>query len=719
MQKRRPILAVALLAGVAAPALAQTDAAQQTPGAEHAAPKASAKGAAPSHAALEEVTVTARRHYVATDTSAATKTKTPLLTTPQSVSVITHDQLDLLAVQNLEQAVRYTAGIISGSYGPDSRFDWLTLRGFQPTQYLDGIQLPTAAAPEGQARFDTYGLQEIDVLKGPSSALYGQVPPGGLIDMISKRPTLNPTGELQLQYGSFDSKQAAFDISGPLNDSGTLLYRLTGLWRDANTQVDVDHGRRTFIAPAFTWRITPDATFTFLSHYQNDRDRTTVQDLPAQGTLLPNPNGQLPTSTYVGEPNYDSYRREAFDFGYDFDDRINDLFSVHQNVKYTELNVDYYTVYGQGLQPDLRTLNRYTYTVDGMPSDTGADTHLEAKFQAGPIHNDVLFGVDFRHSFDNTAVGYGNAPSLDIYAPVYGLPVPVPPVASQVVLNQNQVGLYVQDVAQIGALYLTGSARNDWVDTAQHDLIAKTQTSTSNSAPSGRIGASYLIDGGLAPYAQFSHSFQPTFGYSFSGAPFLPTTANSYEVGLKYKPPATNVFLTAAAYDLTETNALTPDANPAHAGFEVQTGQIRVRGVELEGTARLNDNLSLNGSYSYTDARYTSANDASLGKQVLLVPPNQFSVLADYTVSSGRLAGFGFGAGVRYVGYSWGDPTDAVKVPSYTLVDAIAHYDLPHWHIALNANNLLDHVYIATCYSLESCNYGSRRTVYFTVARRW
>jgi iron complex outermembrane receptor protein len=726
VRRKRPGAALAaMLLGGTAIAHAQTTAGVPTETVTtktKPAPKPAGRTAQPSSAtgaAAEQVTVTARRHYVAEHTDVATKTSAPLLTTPQSISVITHDQLELRSVQTIDQAVQYSAGVVSGSYGPDSHLDYITVRGFTPTEYLDGIQLPTAAVIDATARPEVYGLQQIDILKGPASALYGQTPPGGLIAMVSKRPTATPVGEVQLQYGSFASKQAAFDLGGPLDDSGTLLYRVTGLYRNNGTQVDYDNARREFIAPSLEWRISPDASLTLLGEYQNDHDHTTVQDLPSQGTVLPNPHGKLSSSLYVGDPNFDTYRREAYNFGYDFNYRIDDNLTFHQNVKYFQNFSDYYTIYGQGLQSDLRTLTRYTYTVAGAPSSTGADTHLEGRYETGAIHHDILLGVDFRHSFDNTALGFGNGPTIDVFDPVYNVPIVRPPVASQIVLDQNQTGIYLQDQASYRHLFLTGSVRYDFVQSDQHDLIASTFSATSDRAPSGRVGLSYLLPAGFAPYAQFSHSFQPTLGYSFSGTPFTPTTANAYEVGLKYKPPSTNIFTTLSAYSLTEDNALTPDPDPAHSGFQVQTGQIRVRGVELETIARLGDNFSLNGAYSYTDARYTKANDASLGKQVLLVAPNQFSILGDYTWPTGQLAGLGLGVGVRYVGFNYGDPTNEIKTPAYTLTDMILHYDIKHWHLAVNANNLFDRTYIATCYSYDSCNFGSRRTVYLTAAYRW
>jgi iron complex outermembrane receptor protein len=670
-------------------------------------------------AQLEEVLVTARRHYVATDTDAGTKTAIPLIETPQSISVITQDELELLQIQNLEEATRYTTGIISGSYGPDQRFDWLTLRGFTPTEYLDGLQLPNAAVAEAQSRLDTYGLQQIEILKGPSSALYGAVPPGGLVEMTSKRPTDKEFGEVQAQVGTFHHYQAAFDVGGPIDSDHMLLFRLTSLFRDSDTQVDYVHDRRYFIAPAVTWNISSAATLTLLGHYQYDRTGTEPQYMPARGSLLPNPFGTLPTSRFLSEPDYDKYQRRTIDVGYDFNYRLDDHWSVHQNLKYTDLKVHYNTIYAQGLQADLRTVNRYTYLVNSSPSDTAVDTHAELHAASGAVEHQVLFGFDFRRSTDNSALGFDVGPSLDAFAPVYGQAVVNPAISVQNIIHQDQRGFYVQDHAKIGQLALTGSVREDQVITHTHDTIGMTYSEQRDSAFSYRGGANYLLDSGFAPYVTASKSFQPTIGNSFSGQSFKPTTGTSYEGGVKYQPPGISSLITLAAYRTTEQNALTPDANPQHLGFNVQTGEIRVQGVELEGTARLNDNLSLNAALTYTDAKTTMSNGPDLGKRILLVPQTQGSVFGDYTIRSGGLSGLGFGGGIRYVGNVYGDPTDQVNTAAFTLVDALVHYDLPNWRLSVNVNNLFDKVYLSSCYSLDSCTWGNRRTVLAAISRHW
>jgi iron complex outermembrane recepter protein len=680
-----------------------------------AADTAPADAPAADPAATETVTVTALRHYVATDNKTATKTDTPILETPQSISVVTQDELQLLHVQNLEQATRYTAGIVSGSYGADDRFDWLTLRGFVPTKYLDGLQLPTAVF--AQSRLDLYGMEQLDILKGPSSVLYGQVPPGGLVNMESKMPTDQAFGEVQGQFGSFASAAGAFDVGGPIDDQGQFLYRLTGLDRENDTQTDHVHDKRIFIAPAATWNIMPGMSFTFLSHYQYDRTGTTVQFLPSQGTLLANPFGPIPEDTYVSEPNHDHFERREYDVGYKFDYRLNDTWSFHQGFRFGDVKATYDTIYGAGLQADLRTLNRYAYLIEEDARDVSLDSNATARFQTGPLSHELLFGVDYRHGEDEDGTGFATGPSIDVYNPVYGAVFPRPAYYTWTDQNQDQVGLYAQDQIKWNRVVVTLSGRNDWVDTSTRNLLAGGTTDQDDSAFSYRGGINYLFDNGISPYVSYSHSFVPTLGTDFDGTAFKPTTAKQVEVGVKYQPPGYRSLLTVAGYDLTETNATTTD--PAHEFYSVQTGEAEVKGIEVEGVARLSDSLSLNLSYAYTHSEVTKSNGDDLGEQLILVPKHQASALADYTLKDGPAAGLGFGGGVRYIGASFGDAENQWRAPSYTLLDAIVHYDLAHWRFSINANNLLDRRYVATCNGANYCYYGSSRTVLGTIAYHW
>jgi iron complex outermembrane receptor protein len=660
---------------------------------------------------VEELVVTAP-NYVPTTNVSATKIAIPLIETPQSVSVITRDQIDILNWQNLQQAVRYTSGVAGENYGPDERYDWLTLRGFQPVQYIDGLQSPVGSVPN--TGIDLWGADSVEILKGPSGVLYGQTPPGGIVNITMRRPQADLHGELQGQYGSFNDYQLAGDVTGALDGEDRFEARLTGLWRDRDTQTDGVHSKRIFIAPAFKWNISPNADLTLLSYYQHDE---VLGDgggfLPAEGTILPNPNGHIPVNFNAGEPGYNRFTREQYGLGYEFNYRFNDVLSFHQNAKYSRQNEYFRAVYGAGLEADGRTLDRFNFIFPEYVRSLNMDTRFEPRYDTGAVQNVALVGFDYRNLLNNTDFIFGSAPTLDVFNPVYGQPIPAPffVAPNYIDQDQRQLGVYGQDELKLGGWRLTLSAREDWLRSRTAGV-----TTLSDSAFTYRAGLNYVFDSGFAPYVAYSTSFLPTPGADFNGDPFVPSTGKQIEGGLKYEPRHVprdvKIFATAAVYDLTQDNVLTNDPN--HPFFSVQTGQVNVKGVELETVARIHERLSLNASYTYTDTNVNST-----GLQLPIVPKNKASLFADYTWQDGPLAGFGLGAGVRYLGSSFGDPTNTLKSDPETLFDAIIHYDYRNWKIALNASNLFDKVYIQRCSDLTQCFYGSRRTLFLTLGRKW
>lgn len=669
----------------------------------------------------ETVSVFGHRNYVPSDASAGTKTRTSILDVPQSISVITHDQLGLLQVQTLDQALQFTAGVTTGYQGTDPRFDYIMLRGFVPPRYLDGLPEPTSTF--AQSRLDLYGMDQVQVLKGPSSVLYGAIPPGGLVDEVSKRPQTKAFGDINLQLGSFDYREAAFDAGTPLA-GGKVLVRLTGLFRDADSQVDYVYTQRWFIAPSVSFILSPDTTFTVLSHYQHDRTNTANQFLPAYGTLLPNPFGEIGRGAFINEPNHDRFSREQYDIGYQLDHRVNDHVSLHQSVRFEDVKVIYDTLYGSGftlgadgLPTNYRLLNRGSYYVNEDARDVGLDNNAEFKFATGPLRHDVLFGVNYVHYRDDYGVGFGVAPPIDVFDPVYGVQFATPAIGTHTIETQDDVGEYGQDQIKWNRWIATVSGREDEVSTGTRALLYGANTSRDDTAFSWRAGLTYVFPQHVAPYFSYSRSFVPTTGTTYDGSTYAPTTGNQYEVGVKYQL-GRRTLVTAAAYQLTENNALTNDPN--HPFYSLQQGQERVRGIELEDTTRLSDALSINAAYAYTDGEVTQSNDAStLNKRITQVPRHQASLLVDYTFPTGVLRGFGFGAAGRYVGAVFGDSANVWRTPHYAVMDALMHYDTRRYRVSVNASNLFDTRYLTSCDSAAFCFYGPRRTILGTLTLKF
>ncbi|MEY2151646.1 TonB-dependent siderophore receptor [Rhodanobacter sp. 115] len=666
---------------------------------------------------LKGVQVSAK---IVKDSDSVTKTDTPIVAIPQSVSVITDQQMARRGIQGIEEAVWYTAGAQGGGYGPDSRSDWLLVRGFTPARYLDGLALP-AGSGTGITRIEPYGLERLEVIKGPSSVLYGAMPPGGMINMISKQPTAQPLHEVGVAYGSFALRQGTFDFGGPLNDAGTLLYRLTGLARNSNTMTDYIKDDRYYLAPAITWKPSDATSLTVLSRFQKGDTDSGAGFLPAAGTLLYNPNGKISRHRFTGEPGQNDYDKTLASIGYALRHDFANGVTFRQNLRYGKADVDSdgANIGAFGLLADNRTLIRYAFPNENHTKTFSVDNNLQYDFDTGALQHTVLVGVDYRRSNDDYASAFDfNAPPLDIFDPVYGSPVTVPAYTTHTLQVQKQLGVYAQDQIRIDRWGITIGGRQDHVDTNTNQLIGDTRAQQTDHAFSGRIGVNYRFDSGFVPYVSWSHSFQPTVGTDFAGTAFKPTTGDQYEAGLKFQPASGNGLLSLATYQITQKNSLTIDPN--HTLFQVQQGQTRLRGVELEGRWNFGTNFSLYGDYTYSNSKVTATNDLpSLGKQIPLLPKQQAAIGADYTIVSGPLAGLGFGGGVRYVGAHYGDSYNQWQTPSYTLVDGVVHYETGRWRLQLNASNLFDRNYVSVCNSAVWCYYGYARNVTASARYRW
>jgi iron complex outermembrane recepter protein len=673
---------------------------------------------------LEGVIVSAP-DYVPRDTNGAAKSTIPLIETPQSVTVIPRDQIDLLDWQNLSQVVRYTSGVIGENYGPDPRYDWLTLRGFYPPEYIDGLQAPIGSV--ANVGIDLFGFQNVEVLKGPSSTLYGLSPPGGIVNLTSRRPEAQFSGEGQLQGGSFGDGQVAGDVTGPLDADGHFLGRLTALYFDRGTQTNGVDTNRTYVAPALTWVPTKETNLTFLSYFQHD---DVYGDgggfLPAFGVIKPNPLGKVPTDTNLGDTDYNHFKRDQYGVGYDFNHKFNDDWRFEQNLKYFSSDVKILQVYGAGLvdangdgvPDDYRTVNRYNFPFNENTKSFNVDSRVEGKLDGDTVKQRMLFGLDYRRYTENSEFGFAAAPPIDLFHPVYGVPIVTPtslfPYVQEV---QKQTGLYAQDQIKLDRWVLTLGGRYDHIDQTNSGA------GESDNKFTYHAGLNYLFESGFAPYVSYATSFQPTAGADFNGNAFRPTEGEQFEGGVKWQPSdlpsGVHALFTAAAYDLTQSNVLTPDPDPAHPFFNVQTGEVEVKGIELEAVARINERWSFNAAYTYTDSEVTKSNGVDLHKQLTVVPKNLVSALVDYTQQEGRFGGLGGSLGFRHIGSVYGDPANQFQTAGVTLWDATVHYNLDLWVMQLNFANLFDKEYVSRCSSDAQCFYGLRRVITATVTRKF
>ena len=659
---------------------------------------------------------------VAKQSASGTKTDTPIVKTPQSISVVTREEMDMRQPTTVKEALNYAPGVFA-SRGSSSTYDAVAIRGFtsvNTNQYLDGIKLQGDNYSE--VSMDPYFLERVELLRGPASVLYGKSNPGGVITMVSKRPTTQPLHEIQFSMGSDSLYQTGFDFSDAIDDAGVYSYRLTGLAKDQNTQQVLAKEKRFAIAPSFSWRPDDKTEFTFLSNFQDDPDSGFYGWMPRQGTVVPyyDANGnarKLSTDFNDGDANSKLSRNQKM-VGYSFGHQFDDTWTVRQNLRYTKIDSKYTGIYDTGYVAPAQISRASVVSAEKL-NNFDVDTQAQAKFSTAAVEHTLLMGVDYMRMSNSIDADYGSASNLSLTNPNYNDSNMQGGFLYNVLNRQEQTGLYMQDQAEWNHWILTAGSRYD---------IAKTSTLTRTSGTTAEIkdhrftwrgGLNYLFDNGISPYFSYSESFEPTSGSTANGMPFKPSIGKQYEAGLKFIPDDRPISLTAAVYQLTKDNNLTVD--PDNTFASIQSGVIRSRGVELEAKAAVNANINVIASYTFTDAKYTHDTNYE-GQRPVEVPRNMASLWADYTFHETALSGFTVGSGVRYVGatssfYTTGNDTNkSFNVASYAIVDATVKYDLerfglPGSSVGVNVNNLFDREYVASCYRDYACYWGTDRQI--------
>jgi iron complex outermembrane receptor protein len=670
--------------------------------------------------------------YVAKRTAAGTKTDTALVEAPRSISVATREQMQDRNVQNLDDAVKYMPGIVSASYGSDTRYDWMRVRGFEPTQFLDGLPLPRGVYANPKA--ETWNLDRLALLRGPASSVYGQTPPGGLLDMVSRRPSAESSHAIQMQYGSDNYRQINFESTGKIDDEGQFLYSVGGVVRDAGTQVDHIDNKRYNIAPSLTWNIDTDTKLTLLSQFTRDDTGTTSQFLPIQGTKIKSPLGEVSHHKNLGDPDYDFYDRTYYALGYAFEHRFNDTWQFKQNLRYTksELAFQQLTVGSFAFSPADANgdISRSSTNVDEDISQFAVDNNFQADFATGDISHTVLLGLDHQRTDTSYLAIFGDGGTTNIFNPVYGQPI-VRPARSTAFYDYNQktvqTGLYVQDQMALDNWRLTLGGREDWVHQGTTYLNKKDVTNTDRSKNfSGNAALSYVFDSGFVPYLSYAESFQPASNASVDPLQsFKPTEGKQWELGIKYQPPGSSTLLSAAVYDLTQKNVQVTSFQSGGASVTDQTGEVQVKGLELEAVSDVTENLKVIAAY--TLAKSEVQKGQYKGNRLQLMPNQQASLWTDYTWHTGALDGFGIGFGARYTGNTYGDQANtwAGKADAYTVFDGAVHYDLGRLDnslkgasVKVNATNLFNKDYISTCDG-SYCYFGDQRSVVASATYQW
>ncbi|PTE08659.1 TonB-dependent siderophore receptor [Mesorhizobium helmanticense] len=673
---------------------------------------------------------------VAKKTTTGSKTATALKEIPQSVSVIGRQEIDDQGAQKADEALRYTAGVFTQPFGPDSDTNWIFIRGFQATAtgvYMDGLQLFSYGF--GGFYVDSFGLERIEVLKGPASVLYGGSNPGGIVNYVSKRPDGR---QRYVETGVNDAGNVylGFDI-GDVAKDGVVSYRVNGRVAGGDTYSDLQDGWRGFISPSITWQPDEQTRLTVLANFSHiDENHNGGSFLPYEGTVVDRivggvNYGRIDRDANFTEPSIDLYKREQGSLGYEFEHTFDNDWTVRSNARFTAADIKEVSVNPNGWSTigGPTDLARINFDHDTQAQTFLLDNQIEGKVVTGPIEHTILAGLDFKYyNIDQVQSSglydpnYDNP--IDAFDPVYGSPLTPRVSYLNQDLTQKQLGFYAQDQLRFGDGWLvTLNGRYDWAwleadnGPTFYSPTSSTQSRTGGDF-SGRAGLAYEFDNGITPYASIATFFNPIIGTDANGDLFKPEEGVQYEVGVKYEPTFIDGLFTLSLFDLTRQNvALASDTDPF---AQVQADELRSRGVEIEGKVNVTEDLRVTAALTAYDIDFTKSEDPSLiGKTPFIVPEVMASASVDYTLRGGWYDGISIGTGLRYLGSSWADNENTAKVPAVTLADLKLGYEKENWGVDLNITNLFDKTYVASCQTLVTCSYGEGRSFKLKAHTTW
>ncbi|WP_062018441.1 TonB-dependent siderophore receptor [Aureimonas sp. AU4] len=664
--------------------------------------------------------------YVARRTLTGAKTATPIEAVPQSVSVIGREELDDRAVQTVTDALRYTPGVVTQPFGFDSDTDWFFVRGFQGTQtgvYLDGLNLYQYAF--AGSTIDPFFLERVEVLRGPSSALYGGGNPGGVVNLVSKRPTGERLRYVEGAIGDEPNGWAAFDMGDRAAPDSPWSYRVLGRVQGGETQTDYADTFRGMIAPSLRYEPDAQTRVDVYGFFQYDNLRHSTNFLPYEGTVVDAPFGRIPRSLYTAEPDLDRYLSRQMLAGVDAETTLDNGVTLRSNTRVSRTEREELFPYTFGFTDPATggsflsapvdassLLTRLNFGHDTAADSLTTDNNATVRFDTGALDHTLLAGIDYKFYRIDQEQASGTASAIDPIRPRYTNVLP--PLGSPYIderIDLNQLGFYAQDQVRFGGGWITTlSGRYDrvWIDRDDH-LAADDDYDGREGALSGRAGLGYEFSNGVVPYVSVATFFNPQLGTTGDGRAVEAEDGEQVEGGVKWSPTDFDGTFTASVFDLTRRNVVQTDPLTF---LPVPLGEVRSRGVELEGKANVTDGLKLIGSFSYIDLEIRDDVDVDLiGNRPYLIPEVTASAWADYTVLGGALDGVSFGLGVRYLGESYADNENTAKVPDATLVDAAIRYEQADWGVSLNASNLFDKRYVAGCQGLLNCGYGQGREV--------
>ncbi|MEA5574047.1 TonB-dependent siderophore receptor [Calothrix sp. UHCC 0171] len=655
-----------------------------TPEAQPEAPKAE------NQEAIELVVTGEQDSYRVPDASSATKTDTPIRDIPQSIQVIPREILKDQGTIRVQDALQNVSGSTSaGSYQGFS--EYLSLRGFSANLFRNGIR----SYQDYGGLIETADVERLEVLKGPASVLFGDAPPGGLVNLVSKQPQTQPFYSVEGTVGSFSTYRGGIDLSGPLNDSKSVLYRFNTSYENAGSFRDFVNSERVFIAPKFQFALSPKTTLTLDGSWLQET-RTSDDGTVAIG----NRPADLPRNRFLGEP-FQNVEINVSNFGYLLDHKFNDQWSIKNSFRAQFVNLERYYPIRDSLDEETGDLSRLSYFSERRDNAYSLQTDVVGKFSTGAIKHQLLFGFDYNKvTEDGTFGDFEPYSSINIFNPIYtGFKYPKQEILSFFRDDTlDKYGFYIQDQIELTPqLKLLAGGRFDIFEqnrSTRNLGEEKEKFSQSDSNFSPRLGIVYQPSQNLSLYASYATSFEPSFGTSRNGngVPFKPETGRQFEVGLK-ADITKNLSATLALYDLRKQNVTVDDPNSSDPNDSIQTGEQTSRGIEFDIAGEIVPGWKVIASYAYIDAFVSKDTSGLEGRRRDNIPEHAASLWTTYEIQKGSLQGLGLGLGLFFVGDRFGDLDNSYVLPSYVRTDASVFYKRDNWRASVNIRNLFDKTY--------------------------
>ncbi|MDF5712131.1 MAG: TonB-dependent siderophore receptor [Nostoc sp. S4] len=607
---------------------------------------------------------------------------------PQSIQVVPRQVIEDRNTRTIAETVETVSAVVNrgSNFGTPSQV--LTIRGFnQQGNFRNGFRDVSLFEMAG----GTNTIDRIEVLKGPASVLFGQVEPGGIVNIVTRQPLSEPYYNLAFEAGSFGYYQPIIDLSGPLTTDKTVLYRLITSYEASDSFQDFVRTNFTTVAPSITFNIGERTKLNLYYEYldYNANPPTGYATLLSDGRLTPR-------DRYLSYPDIASVNVTTQKYGYTFNHKFSDNWQIRNNLAVVSSKTNNIELFGSLV--DDRFLEIGVGNTNYTSDNYSGQLDVLGKFKTGSIAHQLLVGFDFTLGVNDGLGFYGiTLPPLNIFDPDYNVPEPNygQPTDRYKGYTRNY-GVYLQDqIAFSDNFKLLIGGRYDWALSGGESFIPEDSVfTTEGNAFSPRISLVYQPIEPVSLYASYSRSFVPNSGRSVDNELFEPSRGTQYEIGVRGEFLDGRLSTNLAAYHLTKTNVTTSDLdNP---GFFILTGEQRSQGIELDVSGEILPGLKVIASYAYTDAEVTKDNDIPVGNRLLNVPEHQASLWTTYEIQQGDLQGLGFGLGLFYVGSRQGDLANSFQVNDYLRTDTALYYRRDRLKAAINIRNLFDIYYVSS-----------------------